>query len=172
MNSYHASRLARLLASSQDESPQDQSSQDQSPQEPSVTDLMSNAYHQALLTTDLAQHYHPLPRLLYEPQDRIDGYWTVTWTRPSFVQLQITIRPALHSDPPSHHWRSMRSNQIQGPITFRISTQNAMRELSELRRVPGTVSRACHRFAYTIELGTSDRVPFQILRRPVDGDRI
>ncbi|VTT80711.1 unnamed protein product [Fusarium fujikuroi] len=150
MNSYHASRLARLLASSQDESPQDQSSQDQSPQEPSVTDLMSNAYHQALLLG------HRLP--------------------------------ALHSDPPSHHWRSMRSNQIQGPITFRISTQNAMRELSELRRsfrvkcllpihgplysVPGTVSRACHRFAYTIELGTSDRVPFQILRRPVDGDRI
>lgn len=134
MNSYHASRLARLLASSQDQSPQDQSSQDQSPQEPSLADILSNAYYQALLTTDLAQHYHPLPCHLYEPQDRIDGYWTVTWTRPSFVQLQITIRPALHSDPPSHHWRSMRSNQIQGPITFRVSTQNAMRELSELRR--------------------------------------
>ncbi|KAG4259745.1 hypothetical protein FPRO03_12395 [Fusarium proliferatum] len=150
MNSYHASRLARLLASSQDQSPQDQSSQDQSSQEPSVADILSNAYYQALLTTDLAQHYHPLPRLSYEPQDRIDGYWTVTWTRPSFVQLQITIRPALHSDPPSHHWRSMRSNQILGPITFRISTQNAMRELSELRRVPGTVSRTCHRFGQQI----------------------
>ncbi|CVK87649.1 uncharacterized protein FMAN_05434 [Fusarium mangiferae] len=141
MNDYHLSRLARIFASphdqsSQDQSSQDQSSQDQSPPDPRVVEMMRNPYYEALLTTNLSEHYHPLPRILYEPEDRIDGYWNVTFTRPSEVWLQITIRPALHSDPPSHDWRSLSPDQIQAmePITFRVSTHRMYGELLDLRR--------------------------------------
>ncbi|KAF5238310.1 hypothetical protein FANTH_10342 [Fusarium anthophilum] len=67
-----------------------------------VESVIRNPYHNLLMTAGLGRQYHPLPRTLYEPQDVLEGYWTVTATLLSTAWLQITIRPALRDDPPSH----------------------------------------------------------------------
>ncbi|KAF5990280.1 hypothetical protein FBULB1_107 [Fusarium bulbicola] len=123
MNKYHYGALLRRIDSS-----------------PSGFDalksIMRIPYHNLLITTGLGLQYHPLPRTLYEPQDVLEGYWTVTATLLSAPWLQLTIRPALRDDPPSHAWRDVQDYyQIRAGVTLRITRENAMKYMHYLREI-------------------------------------
>ncbi|KAF4501624.1 hypothetical protein FAGAP_2133 [Fusarium agapanthi] len=123
MNRYHLVALARRI----DSSPLGLDT---------LRSVMRNPYLNLLVTTDLGQRYHPLPRTLYEPQDVLEGYWTVTATLQSTAWLQITIRPALYDDPPSHAWHDLRDyHQIRAGVTLRIARRNAMMDMRYLRQI-------------------------------------
>ncbi|KAF5606574.1 uncharacterized protein FSUBG_5973 [Fusarium subglutinans] len=120
MNKYHYDALLRRI--------------DSSPLHfDALKSIMRVPYHNLLITTGLCRQYHPLPRTLYEPQDVLEGYWTVTLTLQSTAWLQITIRPALRDDPPPHAWHDLDNyHQIQAGVTLRISRRNALRDMRYL----------------------------------------
>ncbi|KAF5671046.1 hypothetical protein FCIRC_8797 [Fusarium circinatum] len=167
MNKYHYDALLRRINSS-----------------PSHFDALKSItrvpYHNLLITTGLSREYHPLPRTLYKPQDVLEGYWTVTVTLQSTAWLQITIRPALRDDPPSHAWHDLDNyHQIQAGVTLRIGRRNALRDMHYLLELvfplyfmDSAVLPHRRRYGCTVELDlTSDRVLFQILRKTGRGNR-
>ncbi|KAF5537754.1 hypothetical protein FMEXI_9743 [Fusarium mexicanum] len=159
MNKYHYGALLRRI--------------DSSPLHfDALKSIMRVPYHNLLITTGLGRQYHPLPRTLYEPQDVLEGYWTITLTLQSTAWLQITIRPALRDDPPSHAWHDLDDyHQIRAGITLRTSRRNALRDMHFILYLvfpfmDSAVLPHCRRYGYTVELDlTSGRVLFQISRK-------
>ncbi|KAG5753225.1 hypothetical protein H9Q69_004281 [Fusarium xylarioides] len=70
-----------------------------------------------------------------ENQNRIPGTWRVYAFLGPNVQLVVSIRPARHDDPHLRDWADFESiNDMRAGTTFLITSQNAMRELYNLRR--------------------------------------